>query len=188
MDWDGRGATVGRPPPEVGGTALGTRDLIPAWSVVRQLRSKDRFALGESARSGCQANLEPRTARADEVRPIYPYCALECGQRVYVQDGEATQKGADCRSRGPGTARRRRSGPAPARPGIPATGSGRSIPAGSTRRPRPSPPGPRCADQEHAPGPAEDVFDEALANALPGARGVPQSGHLTRPHEDRAGV
>jgi formate dehydrogenase major subunit len=71
---------------------MGIRDLIPAWSVVRQLGSKDRFALGEAARSSRQANLIPRTAEADEVvRSICPYCAVGCGQRIFVKDGEITQ-------------------------------------------------------------------------------------------------
>lgn len=67
-------------------------DLIPAWSVVRQLRGKDGLALGEAARSRQQANLKPRTAEADHVaQSICPYCAVGCGQRVYVNDGEITQ-------------------------------------------------------------------------------------------------
>jgi formate dehydrogenase major subunit len=71
---------------------MGIRDLIPAWSVVRQLGTKDRFALGEAARSSRQANLIPRTAEADEVvRSICPYCAVGCGQRIFVKDGEITQ-------------------------------------------------------------------------------------------------
>jgi formate dehydrogenase major subunit len=71
---------------------LGIGDLIPAWSVARQLRGKDKFALGEAARSQQQANLKPRTAEADHVtQSICPYCAVGCGQRVYVKDGEITQ-------------------------------------------------------------------------------------------------
>ena len=67
-------------------------DLIPAWSVVRQLRGEDSLALGASARSRQQANLKPRTAEADEVvRSICPYCAVGCGQRIFVKDGEITQ-------------------------------------------------------------------------------------------------
>ncbi len=39
-----------------------------------------------------QADLRPRTAEADEVvQSICPYCAVGCGQRVYVEDGEVTQ-------------------------------------------------------------------------------------------------
>jgi formate dehydrogenase major subunit len=52
----------------------------------------DRPGLGEAARSSYQAELQPRTAEADEVvKSICPYCAVGCGQRVYVKDGEVTQ-------------------------------------------------------------------------------------------------
>jgi formate dehydrogenase major subunit len=71
---------------------LGIRNLIPAWSVVRQLRGDDRLALGESAQSARQANLKPRTSEADSVtRSICPYCAVGCGQRVFVKNGEISQ-------------------------------------------------------------------------------------------------
>jgi formate dehydrogenase major subunit len=74
------------------GKTLGIGDLIPSWSLVRQLRGKDKFALGEAARSQHQANLKPRTAQADHVaQSICPYCAVGCGQRIYVKDGEITQ-------------------------------------------------------------------------------------------------
>ncbi len=67
-------------------------DLIPAWSVLRQVTGKDKLALGEAAQSSHQANLVPRTRRADHVtKSVCPYCAVGCGQRVYVEDGEVTQ-------------------------------------------------------------------------------------------------
>jgi hypothetical protein len=71
---------------------MGIRDLIPAWSVVRQLGGEDPLALGRAAQSARQAHLRPRTSEADEVvRSICPYCAVGCGQRVFVKDGEVTQ-------------------------------------------------------------------------------------------------
>jgi len=71
---------------------MGIRDLIPAWPVLRQLRGHDPLALGRAAQSARQANLTPRTKMADQVvRSICPYCAVGCGQRVYVKDGEITQ-------------------------------------------------------------------------------------------------
>jgi formate dehydrogenase major subunit len=71
---------------------LGIRELIPAWSVVRQVAGKDRLGLGKAAQSSHQAELKPRTAEADEVvRSVCPYCAVGCGQRVFVKDGEVTQ-------------------------------------------------------------------------------------------------
>jgi formate dehydrogenase major subunit len=71
---------------------VGITNFIPAWSVVRQLRGGDRLALGKAAQSERQASLRPRTAEADHVtRSICPYCAVGCGQRIYVKDGEITQ-------------------------------------------------------------------------------------------------
>ena len=71
---------------------MGIRDLIPSWPVVHQLRGNDPLALGRAAQSARQANLRPRTERSDKVvRSICPYCAVGCGQRVFVKDGEITQ-------------------------------------------------------------------------------------------------
>ena len=71
---------------------MGISNFIPAWSVLRQIGTKDRLGLGKAAQSALQANLGPRTAQADEVvKSICPYCAVGCGQNVYVKDGEITQ-------------------------------------------------------------------------------------------------
>jgi len=71
---------------------LGVRNFVPSWSVVRQITGKDKLGLGKAAQSPHQANLTPRTAQADKaVKSICPYCAVGCGQRVYVKDGEVTQ-------------------------------------------------------------------------------------------------
>jgi formate dehydrogenase major subunit len=65
---------------------------LPVWPVLRQLRSEDRMGLGEAARSPRSAGLAPRTAEADRVvRSICPYCAVGCGQRVYVKDERVIQ-------------------------------------------------------------------------------------------------
>ena len=71
---------------------MGIRNLIPTWPVARQLRGPDRLGLGEAARSERQGNLRPRTADADEVvRSVCPYCAVGCGQRIYVKNAEISQ-------------------------------------------------------------------------------------------------
>ncbi|PLS87434.1 MAG: dehydrogenase [Actinobacteria bacterium] len=70
---------------------MDVRSLIPSWSIVRQLRGKDRLALGEAAQSARQANLAPRTRRAGVTKSICPYCAVGFGQRVYVEEGRITQ-------------------------------------------------------------------------------------------------
>ncbi len=71
---------------------MGIRNFIPSWSVVRQIAGKDKLALGKAAQSSHQANLTPRTAQANQVvKSVCPYCAVGCGQNVYVKDGEVTQ-------------------------------------------------------------------------------------------------
>jgi formate dehydrogenase major subunit len=67
------------------------RERAGRWPVLRQLGG-DPGALGRAARSDRTASLRPRTADADHVvRSICPYCAVGCGQRVYVKDGGVTQ-------------------------------------------------------------------------------------------------
>jgi formate dehydrogenase major subunit len=57
------------------------------WPVIRQIRRGDRHGLGDSARSAATAALVARTEQADRVVPsVCPYCAVGCGQRVYVKD------------------------------------------------------------------------------------------------------
>lgn len=71
---------------------MSIRNFIPSWSVLRQIAGKDKLGLGKAAQSSHQANLTPRTAEADEVvKSVCPYCAVGCGQRVFVKDGEVTQ-------------------------------------------------------------------------------------------------
>jgi formate dehydrogenase major subunit len=63
-------------------------DRLP---LLKQLRG-DPLALGRAARSRHSEELVARTAEADAVvRSICPYCAVGCGQKVYVKDGEVTQ-------------------------------------------------------------------------------------------------
>jgi formate dehydrogenase major subunit len=58
---------------------------------LRQLDG-DPLGLGRSARSARSAQLKPRTATADRVvQSICPYCAVGCGQRVYVKDEHVVQ-------------------------------------------------------------------------------------------------
>jgi formate dehydrogenase major subunit len=59
--------------------------------LIRQLR-RDRLGLGAAAQSGRSAALEPRTKTADRVvESVCPYCAVGCGQRVYVKDERVVQ-------------------------------------------------------------------------------------------------
>jgi formate dehydrogenase major subunit len=66
--------------------------LLGSWPVVRQFREGDPFGLGRSVRSERSRTLRPRIDRADHVvHSICPFCAVGCGQLVYVKDGEVTQ-------------------------------------------------------------------------------------------------
>jgi formate dehydrogenase major subunit len=67
------------------------RDLIASWPVVHQLQSGDRRGLGPAARSQHSHTLRARIDEADHVvQSICPYCAVGCGQLVYVKSGEVT--------------------------------------------------------------------------------------------------
>ena len=67
------------------------RKLIASWPVARQLAG-DVLGLGRAAQSPASAALTPRTQEADAVVPsVCPYCAVGCGQRIFVQDGRITQ-------------------------------------------------------------------------------------------------
>jgi len=69
--------------------ALG--DLVASWPVLRQLREGDPLGLGRAARSPRSARLVPRIDEADHVvQSVCPYCAVGCGQLVYVKDGDVT--------------------------------------------------------------------------------------------------
>jgi formate dehydrogenase major subunit len=60
--------------------------------VVRQLTDGDGLARGRAAQSARSRDLQPRTDTAEQVvRSICPYCAVGCGQKVYVQGGQVTQ-------------------------------------------------------------------------------------------------
>ena len=68
------------------------RQLIPQWPVLRQPAEGDLLGLGRSVTSERTRKLRPRTSEAQHVVPsVCPYCAVGCGQLVYVQDGEVTQ-------------------------------------------------------------------------------------------------
>jgi formate dehydrogenase major subunit len=56
-----------------------------------QLRG-DPLALGRAARSKRSEELKPRTKTADRVvASVCPYCAVGCGQRIYVRDEQVVQ-------------------------------------------------------------------------------------------------
>jgi len=68
------------------------RKTFLQWPVVQQLTGEDRLGRGSAAQSPASVGIVPRTASADKVvKSICPYCAVGCGQNVYVKDGAVTQ-------------------------------------------------------------------------------------------------
>ncbi len=63
-----------------------------SWPVVRQLAGSDHSGRGEAVTSEHTRNLRPRTSTADRVvKSICPFCAVGCGQRVFVKDERVVQ-------------------------------------------------------------------------------------------------
>ncbi len=66
---------------------MSLRDL----PLLRQLQG-DQLALGKAAQSKRSESLRARITDADRVvQSVCPYCAVGCGQRVYVKDERITQ-------------------------------------------------------------------------------------------------
>jgi formate dehydrogenase major subunit len=66
-------------------------EVIARWPLVRQLRDGDPLGLGLAVQSRRSRGLRPRIDEADHVvQSICPYCAVGCGQLVYVKDGEVS--------------------------------------------------------------------------------------------------
>jgi formate dehydrogenase major subunit len=71
---------------------VGLPKWLESWPVIRQLQEGDPLGLGKAAQSPRSAALAPRTAEADRVaRSVCPYCAVGCGQKVFVKDERVIQ-------------------------------------------------------------------------------------------------
>jgi len=69
------------------------------WPVLRQAKNGDVFALGDSATTQRTETLEARIKAADKVvDSVCPYCAVGCGQLVYVKDEKIIDIEGDPRS------------------------------------------------------------------------------------------
>ena len=65
--------------------------VIGRWPFARQFGG-DPTGRGAAAQSPRSAGLRPRTERADAVvKSVCPYCAVGCGQRIFVEGGAITQ-------------------------------------------------------------------------------------------------
>jgi formate dehydrogenase major subunit len=68
------------------------RTWLDSWPVFRQLTGTDPLGRGSAAMSKRSAELAPRTVTADRVvASVCPFCAVGCGQRVYVKDDQVIQ-------------------------------------------------------------------------------------------------
>jgi len=68
------------------------RKMFLEWPVLRQLRSGDKLGRGPAVTSKHTRTIAPRTTTADRVvQSVCPYCAVGCGQRVYVKDERVVQ-------------------------------------------------------------------------------------------------
>jgi len=63
-----------------------------SWPVLRQVAGGDRLGRGPAVTSAATESLVARTGTADRVvASVCPYCAVGCGQRVFVTDGKVVQ-------------------------------------------------------------------------------------------------
>ena len=68
------------------------RKTMLSWPVLRQLTGADVLGRGPAVKSEASENISARTATADRVaRSVCPYCAVGCGQRVFVKDERVVQ-------------------------------------------------------------------------------------------------
>ena len=71
---------------------MGKRSWIGAWPVYRQVAERDWLGLGAAVKSARSEQWVPRVRTADSVvKSICPYCAVGCGQNVYVRDDKVIQ-------------------------------------------------------------------------------------------------
>lgn len=71
---------------------MGVRTWIETWPAYRQLMAADPFGRGAAVKSRATASLAPRTGTSDKVvKSVCPYCAVGCGQNVYVSGEKVVQ-------------------------------------------------------------------------------------------------
>jgi formate dehydrogenase major subunit len=75
---------------------VGVKKWLGSWPVYRQLTGPDPLGRGAAVRSPVTDGLSPRTRDADKVvKSVCPFCAVGCGQNVYVRDGRVVQVEGD---------------------------------------------------------------------------------------------
>ncbi len=67
------------------------KQTLLSWPMLRQVTGRDPLGRGAAAMSSRSEGLSPRTSDADAVvDSICPFCAVGCGQKVFVKDGAVT--------------------------------------------------------------------------------------------------
>jgi formate dehydrogenase major subunit len=85
-------ATVDLPDHIPGGRVPIVKTWLDSWPVYRQLTGGDPLGRGKAVRSKATDSVVARTATADNVvQSVCPYCAVGCGQKVYVKDEKVVQ-------------------------------------------------------------------------------------------------
>src|SRR2546421_4922415 len=75
-----------------GEESVAVHERLQRWPVWEQIRRRDGNGLGLTARSARTGALRARTESAERVVPsVCPYCAVGCGQRIFVRHGRITQ-------------------------------------------------------------------------------------------------
>jgi formate dehydrogenase major subunit len=68
------------------------RTFIEGWPAFRQLKGDDPLGRGSAVKSAHSATLQPRVRSADKVvKSVCPFCAVGCGQNVYVEGDKVSQ-------------------------------------------------------------------------------------------------
>ncbi len=71
---------------------MDVKRTLLSWPVVRQVATGDLLGRGPAVTSRQTRELAPRTSTADRVvQSVCPYCAVGCGQRVFVKDERVVQ-------------------------------------------------------------------------------------------------
>ena len=71
---------------------MDARRTLLSWPVLRQLSGSDPLGRGVAVRSEATEGIRSRTETADRVaRSVCPYCAVGCGQNVFVKDEKVVQ-------------------------------------------------------------------------------------------------
>jgi len=74
------------------GARRSLRSILLSWPVIRQYTEGDPLGLGAAAVSARTNAWTARTTTADRVvQSVCPYCAVGCGQRVFVKDEKVIQ-------------------------------------------------------------------------------------------------